>query len=80
VTTASDLLRRIGFADGENGKFRAAARVELEPLGRLFFKLRVDLGDGSSISTVVHVRALSFKEVAPRGAREASTERITEES
>lgn len=60
MTTVSDLLARMGFAAAENGTFSAAGRVELEPLGKLFFKVRINLDNGNSISAVFHARALKM--------------------
>ena len=53
--TASDLTA-IGF-DGENGAFRAPARVELNPLGMHFFEARITT-TGGAISVVVHKTAV----------------------
>jgi len=60
-------LVAIGF-DGENGAFRAHARVEIVPVNNMFFEVRITTA-GGTITTVVHKTALKvIRESAPLAA------------
>ena len=66
MTAAASNLVAIGFAAANDGVLHAAGcRVELAPIGKLFYEMRIDLGDGNSVSVVVHKIALKINRERP---------------
>jgi len=82
VTAAADLAAA-GFTASNDGVLRIPnAGVELVPAGGLFYEVRITGENGSLITIVTHKAGIKVKEMAPREAREASSEngRIARES